>query len=89
MILPISEDRRINFTKDEVQVQKRTSNEKTQAWSEWQSYKYCATSRGAADVLLNEGYADSDARTLHECLEAGRAISKSLADKFDVARLES
>jgi|TARA_R110000787_G_scaffold257683_1_gene362872 hypothetical protein len=88
MILPINDKRRLKFTKDEVQIQKRTFNEDKQNFTEWASYKYCATSAAAARLLMNEGYAAADALTLDNCLMAARDVANDVAQKFDIARLE-
>ena len=84
MILPINEDRRIEFTKHEVQLQKRqiaqTDTKKFKKGEEsWVAYKFCSTIGGAIRCMEHEMYADSGAETLEECIQTVAEVLDTLS----------
>jgi len=93
MIIPVGDDRRIEFVTHEVQVQRKSiaqSNTKTQKKGDvnWIPYKFCSTIGGAIRCLEHEMYATSDAEGVEACMkEVQRVLDKlstAIKPRFEI-----
>jgi len=96
MIIPISEDRRIQITKNEYQVQRTSVCQQDTLMKKkgdiaWVPYQFCSTMGGAMRILHQEGLASSDAETIEDCIKSANRIldklSTAITPNFEVKEI--